>query len=137
MWKPGYGLANGKLGCAAAVCNVLKKSGIETVSSAGVVAMRGQLLTRCAGSKEFVIRNGDGTQIDDTKLTAVARPGDIVLAFMEPPSKPNGGPRAHCGIMGDGTNVYTNNWMDGIWTEVEIHQMFDYYPYIRLIRVSH
>jgi hypothetical protein len=26
--------------------------------------------------------------------------------------------------------------MDGIWTEVEIHQMFDYYPYIRLLRFS-
>ena len=38
--------------------------------------------------------------------------------------------------MGRGTQVYTNNWMDGIWTEVEIHQMFDAYPYVRLIRLG-
>jgi hypothetical protein len=53
---------------------------------------------------------------------------------MEAPTKVYGGPNAHCGIMGEGTQVFTNNWLDGIWTEVEIHEMFDYYPYVRLLR---
>jgi hypothetical protein len=135
MWKPGYRLSNGKLGCAAAVCNVLKKAGIKQVSTAGVVAMRNQLLS-LPGSQEFKIRSAEGSEIDDAKLLKIAQPGDIVLAFHEPPSKANSGPNAHCGVMGAGSQVYTNNWMDGIWTEVEIHQMFDYYPYIRLIRLS-
>ncbi len=135
MWKPGYGLANGKLGCAAAVCNVLKKAGVNKINTARVVDMRRQLLA-LPNSEEFKIRSGEGKEIDDTVLLKTAQPGDIVLAFAEPPSKPNGGPHAHCGVMGKGTQVYTNNWMDGIWTEVEIHQMFDYYPYIRLIRLK-
>jgi hypothetical protein len=135
MWKPGYGLPNGKLGCAAAVCNVLKKAGVKGVNSAGVVAMRNQLLS-LPGSKEFKIRSAEGSAIDDTKLLKVAQPGDIVLAFHDPPTKANSGPNAHCGIMGAGSQVYTNNWVDGIWTEVEMHQMFDYYPYIRLVRLS-
>ena len=135
MWKPGYGLSNGKLGCAAAVCNVLKKSGVKNVSTAGVVAMRTQLLS-LPGSKEFKIRSGEGSEIDDAKLLKIAQPGDILLAFKDPPTRANGGPNAHCGLMGAGSQVYTNNWMDGVWTEIEIHQMFDYWPYIRLIRLS-
>jgi len=135
MWKPGYGLSNGKLGCAAAVCNVLKKAGVKKVSTAGVVAMRNQLLS-LPGSKEFNIRSGEGNEIDDAKLLRISQPGDILLAFKDPPTKSNSGPNAHCGVMGSGTQVYTNNWMDGVWTEVEIHQMFDYWTYIRLIRLS-
>lgn len=135
MWK-GYGLANGKLGCAAALCNVLKKAGISDVSSALVTAMRRQLLRSRTGARERIVRNGEGQAIDNGALLKDCQPGDILLAFMEPPSKLNGGTSAHCGIMGQGTRVYTNNWMDGIWTDVEIHQMFDYYPYIRLLRLG-
>jgi hypothetical protein len=135
MWK-GYGLANGTLGCAAALCNVLKKAGINNVSSALVTAMRRQLLSIPAGCQERIVRNGEGQEIDDTVLLKYCQPGDILLAFKEPPSKTNGGASAHCGIMGQSTHVYTNNWTDGIWTEVEIHQMFDYYPYIRLLRLG-
>lgn len=135
MWK-GYGLPNGTLGCAAALCNVLKKAGIERVSSPIVTAMRRQLLTTKVGCTERIIRNGEGQEIDDAILLKECRPGDILLAFSEPPNKLNGGANAHCGIMGQGTHIYTNNWNDGIWTDVEIHQMFDYYPYIRLLRLG-
>jgi hypothetical protein len=97
--------------------------------------MRSQLLS-LPGSKEFKIRSGEGLEIDTAKFLKIAQPGDILLAFKDPPTRANSGPDAHCGVMGAGSQVYTNNWMDGIWTEVEIHQMFDYWPYIRLIRLS-
>lgn len=135
MWK-GYGLSEGTLGCAAALCNVLKKAGVNSVSSPLVTAVRGQLLRNAAGCSERIIRNGEGSELSDAILLKDCQPGDIVLAFKEPPSKLNGGTSAHCGVMGSGTQVYTNNWMDGIWTEVEIHQMFDYYPYVRLLRLG-
>jgi hypothetical protein len=135
VWK-GYGLPNGKLGCAAALCNVLKKAGVPNIRTPVVTTMRRQLLASSLGCSERVIRNGGGTQIDDSVLLKDCKPGDIVLAFNQPPDKVNGGPNAHCGIMGQNTQVYTNNWMDGIWTEVEIHQMFDYFPYIRLLRLG-
>lgn len=136
MWKPGYGLTKGTLGCAAAVCNVLKASGNSSVHSAVVTVMRRQLLAPPNSCREFVVRNGEGRAIDDGVLLRCCQPGDILLGFKAPPSALNGGANAHCGIMGQGTQVFTNNWMDGIWTEVEIHQMFDYYPYIRLLRFS-
>jgi hypothetical protein len=136
MWKPGYGLAKGTLGCAAAVSNVLKASGNSSVHSAVVTVMRRQLLAPPNLCREFVVRNGEGRAIDDAVLLRCCQPGDILLGFKAPPSALNGGANAHCGIMGQGTQVFTNNWMDGIWTEVEIHQMFDYYPYIRLLRFS-
>ena len=135
MWK-GFGLANGTLGCAAAVSNVLRQAGVSSVRSPLVTAMRSQLLSHSSGCSERVIRNGEGEEIDDSLLLKDCQPGDILLAFRDPPSKINAGTSAHCGIMGRGTQVYTNNWMDGIWTEVEIHQMFDAYPYVRLIRLG-
>ena len=135
MWRPGYGLANGTLGCAAAVSNVFKANGNQSVHSAVVTVMRRQLLAPPNLCQEFVIRNGEGKSINDAVLLKNSQPGDILLAFMEAPSKINGGPNAHCGVMGVGTQVFTNNWLDGIWTEVEIHQMFDYYPYVRLLRL--
>lgn len=131
MWF-GYGLPNGKLGCAAAVCNVLKKADFTRAHSAAVVIMRSQLMAD--GWTELVLRNGEGTQIDDTRLQKIARPGDIVVAFTDPPTKPNRGPNAHCGIMGNGKLIYTNDWMDGVWKELDIHLMFDYYPYVRLLQ---
>jgi hypothetical protein len=132
MWKPGYGLSKGTLGCAAAVCNVLKKSGTVEAHSAGVTVMRNQLLK--AGCKEYTIRGGPGQQLDDAILLRTAKPGDVLVAFKYPPGRANGGPDAHCGIIGQGTTIYSNNWNDGIWTELNIHLMFDYYPYVRVLR---
>lgn len=135
MWK-GYGLPDGRLGCAAALSNVLKKAGVDKVKSPLVTAMRRQILNNTLGCRERTIRSGEGKEINDKMLLKDCRPGDILLAFIDPPNKINAGTSAHCGIMGVGTHVYTNNWMDGIWTEVEIHQMFDYYPHIRLLRLN-
>jgi len=135
LWKPGYGLSVGTLGCAAAVCNVLKKVGLNKVSSPVVTVMRKQLLDKAVGCKESIVRNGTGKEIDEAILLKYARPGDILIATMEPPQRLNGGGNAHCGIMASGCQVYTNNWTNGIWTEVNVHQMFDYYPYIRLLRL--
>ncbi|CAN5321581.1 hypothetical protein BH11CYA1_BH11CYA1_15230 [soil metagenome] len=134
MWKPGYGLDKGTLGCAAALCNVLKEAGNGSVHSALVTVVRRQLLASPNRCTELIVRNGEGREIEDSKLLKLCQPGDILLAFLESPSKLNGGPNAHCGIMGQGTQVLTNNWNDGIWTQVEIHQMFDSYPYVRLLR---
>lgn len=134
LWNPGYGLGKGTFGCSAAICNLLKRNGIKNVSSALVTVMRRQLLTN-AHCTELVVRDGKGKQIDDTILLKLAKPGDILVATMEPPGKLNGGGNAHCGIMGDGTQIYTNDWNNGIWSEVNVHQMFDYYPYVRLLRL--
>jgi len=53
---------------------------------------------------------------------------------MEPPTKLNGGPNAHCGIMGANATVYTNDWNDGIWKNDRYEQYFYYFKDIRLIR---
>lgn len=135
MWK-GYGLDSGTLGCAAALCNVLKKSGVDNVSSPLVTAVRRQLLSSKLGCSERIVRDGEGQEINDDVLLKECQPGDILLAFNEPPSKLNGGASAHCGIMGQSTHVFTNDWNNGIWTDVDIHQMFDYYPYVRLLRLG-
>lgn len=135
MWG-GYGLSSGYLGCAAAVSNVLKKSGFSYGHSAAVTQLRNQLLaSHCV--KEFVIRRGPATPLDDTKLNAIARPGDVVLAFAKPPESDwNGGGNAHCGILSSSTEICTNDWNDGIWKKLNIHLMFDYYPYLRIVRIE-
>lgn len=133
MWK-GYGLPNGKLGCAASLSNVLKLGGVNGVHSASVAVMRNQLLSR--KHKEIILRNGGAPSIDNAKLKQLARPGDVVVAFMRPPDRDNSGPNAHCGIMADEQEIMTNDWNDGIWKQLNIHLMFDYYPYIRLIRIQ-
>ncbi len=135
MWT-GYGLSTGYLGCAAAVSNVLKKAGFSAGHSAAVTQLRNQLLaSKCA--REFVIRSGPKEELLDSKLNAIARPGDIVLAFAKPPeSNWNGGGNAHCGILGAPTEICTNDWNDGIWKKLNIHLMFDAYPYLRIIRIE-
>ena len=134
MWL-GYGLSSGLLGCAAAVSNVLKNAGVKDAHSAGVVMMRNQLMRGAHNYKEIILKNGSDDYIPDDLLQKSAQPGDILLAFMEIPSKPNLGSNAHCGIMGDGINVYTNDWKDGIWKYVNIHRMFESYRHIRLLRL--
>lgn len=95
MWKPGYGLAKGTLGCAAALCNVLKAAGNGSAHSAMVTVIRRQLLAPPNLCQEFVIRNGEGKSIDNAVLLKNSQSGDILLAFMEAPTKVNGGPNAH------------------------------------------
>lgn len=134
MWT-GYGLSEGTLGCAAALSNVLKIAGITDAHSAAVVPLRRQLLRGSHEVLELKLKNGELKPIDNELILNSAHPGDILLAFSEPPSKPNLGGHAHCGIMSFGLFVFTNDWNDGIWKRVDIHSMFDGYTYIRLIRI--
>lgn len=133
MWF-GYGLPSGTLGCAAALCNVLKAAGITHAKSATVVVVRRQLLSANKQAQEIVIKSSKG-DIDDRQLAEMAKPGDILMAYMAPPPSLNGGPNAHCGIIGEGGTVYTNDWNDGIWKHSDIHRYFDFYPHIRVIRL--
>ncbi len=134
MWH-GFGLKNGYLGCAAAVSNVLKTAGVKDVHSAGVVIMRQQLLKGRLKTSEIVLKNGENGAIKQELLLEHARPGDILLAFMDEPSKPNTGGNAHCGIMNSSITVCTNDWNDGIWKSVNVHSMFDHYRHVRLLRL--
>lgn len=134
MWH-GYGLKNGYLGCAAAVSNVLKKAGVSYVSTAGVVIMRSQLLHGSMRCREIILKDGGTEPINDKVVLIRSQPGDILVAFVDPPSKPNTGGNAHCGIMSDGLNTCTNDWDDGIWKSVNVHLMFDQYRYVRLLRL--
>ena len=95
--------------------------------------MRRQLLST-RKFKEIVLRNGEGSEIDEEKLKSNGKPGDVVLAFMRPPDRDNSGPNAHCGILGEQSNIYTNDWNDGVWKQLNIQIMFDHYPYISLVR---
>ncbi len=133
MWF-GYGLPSGQLGCAAALSNVLKAAGITRGRSATVVVVRRQLLAGAKGVREIEIKSKPG-DIDDAQLAKLAKPGDILMAYMAPPPSLNGGPNAHCGIIGESGTVYTNDWNDGIWKHSDIHRYFDFYPHIRVIRL--
>lgn len=136
MWH-GYGLSSGKLGCAAAVSNVLKNAGVLGVNSAAVVIIRRQILNHPKYSaQEICVKKAGPSGLDAQTFQTLSRPGDVLLAFMEPPTKPNLGPNAHCGFVGTDGNVYTNDWNDGIWKYAPIEQYFSYYPYIYVIRLK-
>ena len=134
MWKKGYGLKSGGLGCAASVSNVLNKAGIAYVRTPVTLYMRRQILQGKLKVKEFVIKNGEKGGIDDTRLNEIARRGDVLVAFMNPLPGGNIGPKAHCGIIGAPGHVFTNDWNDGIWKHGNIHDYFDSYRYIRVLR---
>ncbi len=134
MWT-GFGLTEGTLGCAAAMSNVLNIAGIRDAHSAAVVPLRKQILKGSHEVVEIKIKNGETACIENELVLNSARPGDLLFAFSEPPSKPNLGGHAHCGIMSFGMFVFTNDWNDGIWKRVDIHSMFDGYRYVRLVRV--
>lgn len=74
MWK-GYGLSSGKLGCAAAVSNVLNAAGYKQAKSAGVRVLYTQLRTT-RGAKEFSLP-GTGKSTTASILAAATKPGTI------------------------------------------------------------
>lgn len=135
MWKTGYGLADGRLGCAASLSNVLKAAGLQNIGSPLTIAVRQKLLKGTLKTSEFVIKNGGEASINDATVNQVAKPGDVLVAFMDPLPKGSVGPRAHCGIIGPNGTVFTNDWNDGIWKQGDIHTYFDSYRYIRVIRL--
>lgn len=136
MWKSGYGLKSGGLGCAASVSNVLKVAGIKHVSSPVTLVMRRQILKGPLKASEYVIKDGQAGPIDDSVVTRMAKPGDVLVAFTDPLPKGNIGPKAHCGVIGERGTVYTNDWNDGIWKNADIHTYFDSYKYIRVLRMQ-
>lgn len=135
MWR-GYGLGNGSLGCAASLSSVLKTAGIKYATSVRTRDLRSKLLNGPKRAAEFDIKDGGTKSIDDARIESVAKPGDILVAFMDPPPRCSVGPRAHCGIIGENGSVYTNDWNNGIWTHGNIHTYFDSYKYIRVIRLQ-
>lgn len=135
MWK-GFGLSNGGLGCAASLSNVLKKAGLSYTYSPVTKAVRQKLLLGPIKTSEFVVKSGGEKPIDDSILASVARPGDVLVAFMDPLPGGNIGPKAHCGIIGPNGTVFTNDWNDGIWKHASIHTYFDSYRHIRVIRLQ-
>lgn len=134
MWK-GFGLPSGTLGCAAALSNVLAKAGMQGIRSPLVVSVRRQMLQK-NGAREIWLKENSADPVSNEKLRQLVKPGDVLFAFAEAPTKLNGGPNAHCGIMSTATDVYTNDWNDGIWKEVNIHKMFDFYKYVSVVRIE-
>lgn len=135
MWRTGYGLKSGGLGCAASVSNVLKVAGVKHVGSPVTLYMRRQILKGPPEASEYVIKNGGDDPIDDGAVRKNARPGDVLVAFMDPLPRGNIGPKAHCGIIGPNGSVFTNDWNDGVWKNSDIHTYFDSYRYIRVLRI--
>ncbi|MBX3149516.1 hypothetical protein KF728_05100 [Candidatus Obscuribacterales bacterium] len=135
MWK-GFGLPNGGLGCAASLSNVLGKAGVKYARSPVTKVVRQKLLGGPVKTAEYVVKEGGDGPINDRALAKVAKPGDVLVAFMDPLPKGNIGPKAHCGIIGPDGTVFTNDWNDGIWKHADIHTYFDSYRHIRVIRLQ-
>lgn len=136
MWF-GFGLPNGKLGCAAALSNVLKKAGYPMVKSAAVVIVRRQLLNNATlGAKETAVKHSKDYGVDLKKLLEVSQPGDLIFGYMTTPDKPNMGPDAHCGVVAENGEVFANDWNDGIWKRAEAERFFGFYPHIYVMRIS-
>lgn len=132
MWF-GYGLPDGTLGCAAALCNVLNKAGCKQAHSAGVRIVYSQL-KKMPGVKHFKLK-GEGSDLTANVLASQTQPGDVLLAFNNPPPAPNTGSHAHCGIIGPGGQIYTNDWNDGIWKLAEYQRYFSHYKHVYIFRI--
>ncbi|MBC7998739.1 MAG: hypothetical protein IAF58_12395 [Leptolyngbya sp.] len=135
MWT-GYGLANGKLGCAAALSNVLKKSGCNYAHSAAVVVIRKQLLNSPLNLQEISIKKSEAYGVDQNLLRKIASPGDLIFGYKTTPDKPNTGGDAHCGVVAANSNVYGNDWGDGVWKRVEVDRYFAWYPFVYVIKTN-
>lgn len=135
MWT-GYGLPNGKLGCAAALCNVLKKSGCNYAHSAAVVVIRKQLLNSPLNLQEISIKKSETYGVDRSLLKKIASPGDLIFGYKTTPDKPNSGGDAHCGVVAANGDVYGNDWGDGLWKRVEVDRYFAWYPFVFVIKTS-
>ncbi|MBX9669430.1 MAG: hypothetical protein K2X93_17545 [Candidatus Obscuribacterales bacterium] len=135
MWK-GFGLADGSLGCAASLSNVLALAGVKYARAPLTKVVRHKLVNGPIKASEHVIKAGGDGPIDDATVSKVARPGDVLVAFMDPLPRGSVGPKAHCGIIGPNATVFTNDWNDGIWKHASIHTYFDSYRHISVIRLQ-
>jgi len=120
MWR-GYGLEDGRLGCAASLSSVLKSAGIKYATSLRTRDVRSKLMKGPNRVREYDLKTGGNDSIDDARVKSVAKPGDVLVAFMDPFPRCSVGARAHCGIIGEKGSVYTNDWNNGIWTHGSIH----------------
>lgn len=136
MWR-GYGLEDGRLGCAASLSSVLKTAGIKYATSLRTRDVRSKLIKGPNRVTEYDLKTGGNDSIDDARVKSLAKPGDVLVAFMDPFPRCSVGARAHCGIIGENGSVYTNDWNNGVWTHGNIHTYFDSYKYIRVSRVQH
>lgn len=135
MWS-GFGLPNGKLGCAAALSNVLKNAGYPVAKSAAVVVVRRQLLKSPLKVSEVALKHSKELGVDPKIFSGVSQPGDLIFGYMSLPNKPNMGADAHCGVVGENGYVYANDWNDGIWKRAKPDQFFGFYPHIYVIRIA-
>jgi len=134
MWY-GYGLPSGKLGCAAALSNVLKKAGYSYRGATAVVALRRQLRGGPLEVRELAVKHSNDYGVDRAKLSELAVPGDMIFGYMHSPDRPNSGNDAHCGIVAGSGEVYANDWLDGVWKRDVVDRFFAWYPYIYVIRI--
>ncbi|PZM85853.1 MAG: hypothetical protein DKT66_00160 [Candidatus Melainabacteria bacterium] len=135
MWL-GFGLPNGKLGCAAALSNILKNAGYPVAKSAAVVVVRRQLLKSNLKVSEVALKHSKELGVDARIFDGVSKPGDLIFGYMSLPDKPNMGPDAHCGVVGENGYVFVNDWNDGIWKRAKPDQFFGFYPHIYVIRIA-
>lgn len=108
LWRNGYGLGSGRLGCAAAVSEVLRDAGVRGVRSAGV-AQAAEQLTRQGWTQHSGLDK--------------AEPGDVVVVVRRSGWR-NGGGGAHIGIVGEDGKVYHNKSKTGRWTEDSLQRTF-------------
>jgi len=134
MWS-GFGLATGKLGCAAALSNVINKAGLKCKGSAVVVTLRQQILNH-PGTKEILIKNSADYGVDKALLDTKSAPGDLIFGYMKPVSQPNLGGNAHCAVVAGQGQVMGNDWNDGIWKKVDVDQYFSFYRYVYIIKTK-
>ncbi len=134
MWT-GFGLPNGKLGCAAALSNILNRAGLKCKGSAVVVVLRKQILAH-NGTKELLIKHSNDYGVDKKVLEAKASPGDLIFGYMRPTNEPNLGGNAHCAVVSTQGRVMGNDWNDGIWKDVDADQYFSFYKYVYLIKTA-
>lgn len=133
MWF-GYGLHTGKSGCAAALSNVLRQAGLPYKGSALVVLVRRQLLAGPVLVSEIAVKHSPEYGVDQAKLNQVAKPGDLIFGYMQPPEKSNTGGDAHCGVFAGAGEVYANDWTDGIWKRDVVDRFFAWYKYVYVVR---
>lgn len=108
LWRNGYGLGSGRLGCAASVSEVLRDANVSGVRSAGV-AQAAEQLTRQGWTQHSGLDR--------------AEPGDVVVVVRRSGWR-NGGGGAHIGVVGENGKVYHNKSSTGRWTEDSMQRVF-------------
>jgi len=103
------GTDNGRLGCAASVSEVLKRSGYSYANSAGVQELASQLTAH------------GWQKINVADHPELVRPGDVVYGIDQKPGK-----SAHIGIIGECQDgqiyQYDNNSANGKWSHCKLDE---------------